>query len=101
MWSNLRDWLVRGSIPDDDILAGDLVAPKYRYDSEGRLKLESKEDIRNRNVPSPDSGDALGLTFAMPIGHDAGQGEGGRAWEDLVERLKEQEREGLEGIQTG
>jgi hypothetical protein len=106
MWGNLRDWLGGGSmIPaDDDVLAGDLVGPTFTYDSQGRLKLESKEDMRKRGVPSPDSADALGLTFAMPLATLSDQTPGGRAWEDMIEAFQgavEHADRGLEGIQTG
>jgi len=101
MWSNLRDWLAGARLPDDDILAGDLVGPKFTYDSEGRLKLESKEDMRKRGLPSPDSGDGLALTHAMPIAHEAGTGPGGQVWEDMVEAFREVQEQGLEGIHTG
>jgi hypothetical protein len=29
--------------------------------------LESKDDMKARGVPSPDTGDALSLTFAQPV----------------------------------
>ena len=68
MWANMRDWLndVPCHLPDDDALEADLTAPQYTYDSSRRLKLESKEEMRKRGVSSPDSADALALTFATP-----------------------------------
>jgi hypothetical protein len=70
MWGLMRDWLrddAGCSIPDSDKLQGDLTAPAYKYDSESRVVLESKEDIKKRIGRSPDGGDALGLTFAFPV----------------------------------
>lgn len=67
MWSEMRDWLAGASIPNDDLLIRDLSGPKYGWDSDGRLKLETKEKMRDRGVPSPDSADALALTFALPV----------------------------------
>jgi len=76
---NLRDALdpkgeVKLAIPNDDILAGQLTSIKYKLDIKGRVQLESKKDMRNRGVESPDRGDALAYTFsegqgsgAMPI----------------------------------
>lgn len=65
----LRDWLdtdvVR--IVDHDALQADLLQTGYSYDSAGRIKLESKEDIRKRGGSSPDVADALALTFAQEI----------------------------------
>lgn len=68
MWASMRDWLndAPACLPDDDALEADMTAPQYTYDSSRRLKLESKEDMRKRGVPSPDSADALALTFATP-----------------------------------
>jgi len=72
MWGNMNLWLKEFpcEIPDNDSLQSDLVAVNYSWDSNGRMKLESKEDMRKRGVQSPDGGDALGLTFAMPVSFD-------------------------------
>lgn len=68
MWGTMKDWLkTRGCLPDDRELCDDLVAPSYEFDASNRLKLEKKEDMKERGLPSPDSGDALALTFAAPV----------------------------------
>lgn len=69
MWGLMRDWLraLPCHIPEDSALSTDLTAAKFTYDSSRRLKLEPKEDMRRRGVASPDSGDALALTFAYPV----------------------------------
>lgn len=69
IWCLLRDWMDAqpAQIPDDDILETDLCGLRYSYDSNGRVKLESKEDAKKRGIKSPDDGDALALTFTMPI----------------------------------
>jgi len=68
MWDSLRKWLQNGgAIPDDYELTKELAAPTYTYDGQSRLKLESKEVIRERVGFSPDRADALALTFAEPI----------------------------------
>jgi hypothetical protein len=69
IWGEMKKWFENGpnQIPDDDSLESDLCAPQYTYDSSRRLKLESKEKMRQRDVPSPDAADALALTFAVPI----------------------------------
>ena len=56
-----------GSIPNDVNLKQDLAAPTYDYDMQGRRQLEPKDKIKARGLPSPDMGDALALTFAMPV----------------------------------
>lgn len=68
MWFGLRDWLKAGGcIPRDISLRQDLAAPVYWYDNANRLMLEPKDNIKKRGLPSPDLGDALALTFAMPV----------------------------------
>ncbi len=70
MWSFLKKALEGGrfSLPDSDSLQADLISCGYRYDSAGRLLLESKQDMRKRGVPSPDEADAVALCFADPLG---------------------------------
>ncbi len=44
-----------------------VTAPEYGFDGRNRLQLEKKDDMKGRGQPSPDVGDALALTFAMPV----------------------------------
>ncbi len=76
-WWRVRERLQTGSLslPQDDLLAGDLTAPKFWHDGQGRILLEPKDQIRNRLGRSPDSGDALALSFAMDRGGDRPDGE--------------------------
>lgn len=48
--------------PDDDDLAAQLGALRYRYTPRGQIAIESKDDMRKRGMPSPDRADALMLT---------------------------------------
>ena len=50
--------------PDDDELASQLTSLRYELDSKGLIKIESKEDMKARGMPSPDRADALMLAFA-------------------------------------
>jgi hypothetical protein len=50
--------------PDDDKLAAQLGSIKWGIDSRGRIKIESKDDMRKRGLPSPDRADALAIAFA-------------------------------------
>jgi hypothetical protein len=70
MWSNLKKALEGGRfcLPDKESLQADLVSCGYKYTSEGKLLLESKQDMRKRGVPSPDEADAVALTFSEPDG---------------------------------
>ena len=69
MWSKTRDWIkAKGCLPSkDQELADDLTAPEYGFDGHNRLQLEKKDDMKKRGLPSPDAGDALALTFTMPV----------------------------------
>ena len=51
------------TIPNDNELMSQLANLRFNYDSQGRLKIESKDDIRKRGLPSPDKADALMLSF--------------------------------------
>ncbi len=56
-----RDRRIR--IPRDTELMAELTTLRYRYDSRGRLLMESKDSMKNRGVGSPDKADALMLAF--------------------------------------
>lgn len=45
-------------------LTGQLCALKYGFTSRGQIKVESKDDMRRRGIPSPDWADAVTLAFA-------------------------------------
>lgn len=53
----------RISIPDDLELIAQTSSIKYKFDSHGRLQVESKEDAKRRGNKSPDKTDALMLAF--------------------------------------
>lgn len=90
MWMAMKAWLedpdMPSDIPNDDALQGDLLAPGFRYTSNGLLQLEGKRDMRARGQKSPDLADAMALTFAEPVGGSDWQDaypskpEYGRAW---------------------
>lgn len=63
----LRQRFEQGDIdidPDDDDLAAQLGAIRYKYTARGQVQIESKDDMRKRKQPSPDRADALMLTAA-------------------------------------
>lgn len=51
-------------IPNDEDLIGQLASLRVEYTSRGQLKVEAKETMRRRSLPSPDKADALMLAFA-------------------------------------
>lgn len=68
LWHDMREWLAQESavsIPDSDELLGDLTSLGYKFDSSGRLQIESKDELRKRGMKSCDTADALALTFAV------------------------------------
>lgn len=86
MWLAARDWLERGSLPRDDMLAAELSAPSYRYNARDAIVLESKEDMKKRGVPSPDLADAFALTFAYPVMPADPEEESGRRFDPFSAR---------------
>jgi phage terminase large subunit-like protein len=84
---NLRDLLESGDAdldPADDELAAQLGALKFRYDSRGRIAVESKDEARKRGLPSPDHADAAILTAVAPVGSDLFRALGWRYWRPAV-----------------
>jgi hypothetical protein len=75
MWSNMKKALEAGrfSLPDRDSLQADLVSCAYKFTSDGKLLLESKQEMRKRGVPSPDEADAVALCFADASGFPRGK----------------------------
>lgn len=67
MWKRLKEALPKMAIDKSPRLEIDLSAPEYHADRRDRLVLESKEDMKKRDLASPDEGDALALTFAQPV----------------------------------
>ena len=66
LWSDMRDWFCQElpvQIPDSDELHGELCSLGFKYNSNGQLQIESKDDLKARGMPSPDLADALALTF--------------------------------------
>lgn len=67
MYGRAKEWLETGQLDDDAELATDLVGPLYFYDKDGAIQLESKKDMKERGLASPDDADAFVLTFAEPV----------------------------------
>jgi hypothetical protein len=66
LWVRAKEWLEGRNVrlPRHERLRDDLVAPRYAFLSDGRLQVESKQQMRARGLPSTDFADALNLTFA-------------------------------------
>lgn len=75
MWGLSKDWLDDVGdvdLPDTDSLQADACGPRYKYDVNQRVQLESKEAMRQRGFRSPDEWDAVALTFAEPVNEPTG-----------------------------
>lgn len=66
-WFEMRDCSI-GTMNED--AAKQLVAIKYKFASNGKMRAESKEDLKKREprMGSPDESDAVILTFAREAG---------------------------------
>jgi hypothetical protein len=69
MWGAMREWLRTGSIPNDRKMRSDLISPQTKPNSAGTIFLEGKKEMKARGLASPDSADALAVTFAFPVAH--------------------------------
>lgn len=69
MWGGMKAWIKEGGAidPKDEGLYQDLIGPETVPRLDGKILLESKQDMKERGLPSPNKGDALALTFAQPV----------------------------------
>ena len=73
IWSKMAKWLSNGAAIVDELpppgqasLASELLAPHAKSGQERRVLLESKDQMAQRGVASPDGADALAVTFYFP-----------------------------------
>lgn len=64
----IRDWLdpskgSKAALPPDDLLKQELSETQWKFRSDGKIQIESKEDLKKRIKRSPDRADALANTF--------------------------------------
>lgn len=80
LWFKAKDWLEDrdSKLLKDEQLIGELTAPKYAFTSNGKIKVEGKDEMKKRGMNSPDIADAWVLTFASPKGK-------GHAWHKPIE----------------
>jgi len=67
MWGAMREWLKGGSLPEDQQLATELTSVEYGFNVNDQILLERKESMKSRGLASPDTADALAITFAVPV----------------------------------
>lgn len=66
LWWKVRERFEKGliSIPNDDELIGELTTIKFATESNGKIKVEGKKDMKKRGLMSPNKADALCLSYA-------------------------------------
>jgi hypothetical protein len=68
MYGKQKEWLLQGSLPDDEDLCQQLCLPGYHMRAgTSKLVIESKADLQRRGEKSPDDADAACLTFARMV----------------------------------
>lgn len=86
IYGELREWLNgEVSLPDDDDIETDLCSFGFSHRGE-KILLESKADVKKRIRRSPDIGDAIALTFAIPLNNMMG----GASHLDIWEKIRNQ-----------
>lgn len=65
LWFRAREWFMAKScsIPEDQFLISELSGPRYFITPQGKMRVESKDEMKKRALDSPDRGDAFVLTF--------------------------------------
>jgi hypothetical protein len=68
MWHRMKEWIEGGAdIPNDNDLGEQLYSRNYDYDPKERIRLEKKDDMKERGLASPDRADSLAMTFAQNV----------------------------------
>ena len=66
LWFKTKAWFEDRAckLPKDDQLVAELTGIRYSFTSSGKMKAESKDEMRKRGLASPDLADALCFTMA-------------------------------------
>ena len=67
MWASMKDLLEKKQIvlEDDEQTVAQLSSRKYAMTSNGKIKIESKKEMKKRGLDSPDRADALALALYL------------------------------------
>ena len=65
LWFLAKEWFESRdcTIPPQEELIDDLSKPRFKFTSNGKLKVESKDEMKRRGLNSPDLADSFCLTF--------------------------------------
>lgn len=68
MYALTKEWMEDVvALPNVPELTDDLMKIRRKPSANGQLRLETKDEMRRRGEKSPDVGDSLALTFAVPF----------------------------------
>lgn len=86
LWYAIREWFesrrvkISGNLRYLERLTHEITAPLDVPMTNGKLKVESKQDMKSRGLPSPNLADALGVTFAHGGAIQSGRGKTSQNW---------------------
>lgn len=80
-WVRMKEWTedatrpaslpkvaeINGKVKDCNLLQAEMCSRSFTYDARRRFVLQSKEEMRDKGIPSPNVADALSLTFAVSV----------------------------------
>ena len=93
LWYAMREWIQDGGdLPDDRELETDLTGIQYGFDGKNRWVLETKEDMKERGLDSPDTADALALTFHSPVAPDKAPKD---TWRSRLKKKRRRQRSAM------
>ena len=66
LWFKVKGWLEQKTVSliEDKRLLTELTSVRYRFTSQGKMQVESKDEMKRRGLKSPDVADALVLSMA-------------------------------------
>ena len=88
LWFRVKAWLEQrnSKLPNDEGLLAELVSPRYTFTSNGKMKVEGKDDMRKRGLSSPDRADAVCLTLASEAATAIYGSAGSSSWSKPIRR---------------
>lgn len=88
LWFKGAEWFGRKdcNLLGDEALAAELVQPRFKYASNGKRQVESKDDMKKRGVPSPNRADAFLLTLAGESVTASGSSSARQSWTQPLQR---------------
>jgi hypothetical protein len=88
LWFTGKDWFQAKdcNLNGDEALGAELVGPRFKYTSSGKIQVESKDDMKKRGVKSPNRADAFLLTLASKSVSAVGGSKNAVSWTQPLKR---------------